>query len=93
MAFYVLFVLTALVLIGLIGLIWQAWSNYTQVSPEDEAFERNIASLNDAQANRVSDHQLRRTIDTDTGWQIMVQRGMADQKRRREHRQPRKPRR
>jgi hypothetical protein len=90
MGFYLLFGVSALLLLGLIVLIWQVWGNYTQVSPEDEEFERSMASLNDAQANRLTDQQLRRKIDTDTGWQIMVQRGLEDNRSRSTRRRPRR---
>lgn len=82
MTAYLLFGLAALILVGLAFLIWRLWSNYAQITPEDEEFERTIASLNDTQANRLSDKQLRRPIDTDTGWQIMVRRGLTNRARR-----------
>jgi hypothetical protein len=79
----VLFLIAAVILVGLIGLIWRVWQSYVQVTPDDEAFEREIATLNDSQANRLSDQQLTRPIDTDTGWKLMVQRGQEGQRRRR----------
>jgi uncharacterized membrane protein YqiK len=85
----VLFLIAAVILIGLIGVIWRLWQSYVRVSPDDEAFEREIASLNDAQANRLSDQQLTRPIDTETGWHLMVQRGQEDTRRRRRQRPPR----
>ncbi len=83
MTVYILFTIAALLLIGLVALVWRLWGDYLQVSPEDEEREREIASLNDAQANRLSDQQLTRPIDTKTGWEIMVRRGGAGRPRRR----------
>lgn len=92
MTVYILFAAAALLLFGLIFMIWRLWNNYTRISPEDEEHERNIATLNDAQANRVSDQQLIRNIDTDTGWQIMVRRGLQGGRRSRSTRPTRPPR-
>lgn len=90
MGVFLLFGVAALLLLGLVALLWRLWNEYTQVSPEDEAFERSMVSLNDAQANRISDQQLRRPIDTDRGWEIMVQRGL-QRPRRRPRQRPRRP--
>jgi len=79
---YVMFALTAIVLAAIIVLIWRLWADHTRLSPEDEEREREIASLNDDQANRLSDKQLARPIDTDTGWSIMVRRGLGNRRRR-----------
>lgn len=72
---YLLFAVAAVLLIVVAALIWRFWQSYAQVSPEEEELDRSIASLNDLQANRASDEQIVRQIDTDTGWQIMVRRG------------------
>ncbi len=85
----VLFLIAAVIMVGLIGLIWRVWQSYVQVTPADEAFEREIATLNDSQANRISDQQLTRPIDTDTGWDLMVKRGQEGSRRRRRRRPPR----
>jgi hypothetical protein len=86
MTIYILFAIAALLLIGLVALIWRLWGDYVQVSPEEEEREREIASLNDAQANRVSDQQLTHPLDTDSAWQTMVQRGAGTKPRRRTRR-------
>ncbi|NJN17831.1 MAG: hypothetical protein HC822_16925 [Oscillochloris sp.] len=78
--------LAALILIGLIVLAWRLWGAYTQRTAEEEEYERNVASLNDQQANRMSDGQIRRPIDIDTGWDVMVQRGKPERRRRRRRR-------
>lgn len=89
MTVYILFALAALLLIGLIALVWRFWGDYVQVSPEDEEREREIASLNDAQAHRVSDEQLTNPPDVDAAWQTMVQRGASNAPRRRARRRSR----
>ena len=81
-----LFAVAAVLLVGLLALIWRLWAEHTRISPEDEEYEREIASLNDAQANRLSDQQLTRPIDTKTGWDIMVSRGGTGPSRRRRRR-------
>lgn len=80
---YLLFALVALLLIGLVALLWRLWSDYADRSPEEEALERKLASLNDAQANRVDDAQLTRPVDPDSAWQTMVKRGGAPRRPRR----------
>ncbi len=88
---YLLFGLAALVLVGIVVALWRFWADYANRSPEDEELERELASLNDAQAHRVSDAQLTRPVDPDSAWQTMVQRGGAG--RRPRSRAPRTPRR
>jgi hypothetical protein len=83
---YILFALAAALLLGLIAIIWRLWGDYVQVDPDDEEHEREIAALNDAQANRVSDQQLTRPVDADSAWQTMVSRGAAAPQRRRRRR-------
>ncbi|MEI7772471.1 MAG: hypothetical protein WCI67_20955 [Chloroflexales bacterium] len=87
---YLLFAVAALLMILLVALIWRFWQGFVQVSPEEEELERSIASLNDLQANRRSDQQIARQMDTETGWQIMVRRG---QRAAGGERGPRRPRR
>jgi predicted PurR-regulated permease PerM len=87
---YLLFFVAALLMILLVALIWRFWQGFVDVSPEEEKLERSIASLNDSQANRTSDQQIARQMDTETGWQIMVRRG---QRAPRGDRPPRRPRR
>lgn len=82
MLVYLLFGLAALLLLGLVALIWRLWRDYTQVGPDDEEHDREIAALNDAQANRISDTDLTRPIDADDAWKTMVQRGGAPRRRR-----------
>ncbi len=83
MTIYLLFAVAALLLLGLVALLWRLWSDYAQVDPEEEQHEREIAALNDAQANRISDQQLTHPVDTDAAWQTMVQRGGGRRRKRR----------
>lgn len=88
MSIYLLFGVAALLLLGLIAMIWRLWNDYAQVSPADEQRDRELASLNDSQANRVSDQQLTHPADTDSAWQTMVQRGAGAVRRSRPSRRP-----
>lgn len=72
---YLLFALAAILLVGLAALLWQLWKGYARITPEEEGYERSVASLSDSQAHRMSDEQLSHRIDPETGWRIMVQRG------------------
>ncbi|RRR74354.1 MAG: hypothetical protein EI684_07280 [Candidatus Viridilinea halotolerans] len=63
--------------------LWRAWAAFVRRTPDDEARERDLAALNDAQANRLSDSQLTRPVDTDGAWRTMVQRGDRRRRRRR----------
>lgn len=83
LSLYLLFALAAALLVALVVVLWRVWADYANRSPEDEELERELASLNDAQANRVSDSQLTHPVDTDTAWQTMVQRGGRPPRRRR----------
>ncbi len=82
MTLYLLFGLTALALVGLVALLWRLWREYARLNPEVEERERELASLNDAQAHRVSDQILARPPDPDAAWQTMVERGARGQRRR-----------
>lgn len=83
LSLYLLFALAAALLVALVVALWRIWADYADRSAEDEELERELASLNDAQANRVSDTQLTRPVDPDDAWQTMVRRGGAPRKRRR----------
>lgn len=83
---YLLFALAAALLLALVALIWRVWTDYAQVDPEDEERERELAALNDAQANRVSDQQLTRPVDLDSAWQATLQRGASGGRRGRRRR-------
>jgi hypothetical protein len=72
----ILFVIVVgILLVGLLYMLWRFWEDYARITPEETEYERDMASLNDAQANRFRDDQLTRQIDADTAWQVMVRRG------------------
>lgn len=83
MTVFVLWLIGALILAGLIGLLWQVWRSYASRSPAETAQEHDLVALNNAQANRVSDHQLTNPPDTDAAWRTMVERGNAPARKRR----------
>lgn len=69
---------------GLIALaLWRVWAAFVRRTPADELRERDLAALNDAQANRISDSQLTRPPDPDSAWRTMVQRGKRKPRRSR----------
>ncbi|MEF3274934.1 MAG: hypothetical protein K6356_11165 [Chloroflexus sp.] len=68
--------------LGLIALAaWRYWHEQINISPADEELMREIAELNERQANRISDQRLRSVIDPDEAWRIMVQRGQSSRRR------------
>ncbi len=77
-----LIALIVTLLLGLVGLAaWRYWREQVNISPEDEELTREIAELNDRQANRMSDQRLRSGVDPDEAWRIMVQRGQRSRRR------------
>jgi len=79
----ILIAVVTTVLLGLIGFAaWRYWREQVNISPEDEEHLCEIAELNERQAHRISDQQLRTMIDPDKAWQIMVQRGRKNTRRR-----------
>lgn len=77
-----LVIVAGVLLVGLVISLWRFWIDYANITPEESDYERGMANLNDDQANRISDDQLSRPIDTDTGWAIMVRRGQRTNRRR-----------
>ena len=71
----VLFLLFAALLLGVVYALWRYWDNLSRLSPEEEAFDKRVAALNERQANRISDEQLAQPISEDDAWGIMVNRG------------------
>lgn len=80
----ILFILTAALLIGIVYGLWSYWDTIAQRSPEEEAFDKRVASLNHRQAHRLSDKQLSGKINEDDAWQIMVNQGRRSTQRRQE---------
>lgn len=86
-----LFSVTAVVFAVVIYLAWRLWHDQTRLTREDEELKDRIIALNDAQAHRISDHQLRRPLDADDAWQIMVRRGRRTSARNRPPRPGERP--
>jgi hypothetical protein len=84
-----LFVIFAVLLLAIIYALWRYWFSIAQVTPEEEEFDERVAALNERQANRISDEQLRRPLNEDDAWQIMVRRGRRPPQRRRRVREDR----
>jgi|HigsolmetaAR206D_1030411.scaffolds.fasta_scaffold13094_2 hypothetical protein len=83
---WILITIIALLLFGWVSYAWYNWRNTTQFSEADEYYDKGVISLNDRQANRLSDNELTRPIREDDAWQIMVQRGRQSQRNRRSDR-------
>jgi hypothetical protein len=77
-----LVVFGSVVLIGVAIVLWRIWDGLTHTTPEEEAYERRVAQLNERQANRLSDDDLRRSSSLNEAWQITVDRGRRSGKRR-----------
>lgn len=78
----ILFLICTVLLVGVSVWLWRYWDRATQMTPEEEAFDRRVARLNENQANRVSDEELSQVVDDDSAWQIMVERGRKASRRR-----------
>jgi hypothetical protein len=79
----VLFLLTAVLLLGGVYALWRYWDNLARLSPEEAAFDERVATLNERQANRVSDEELTHPANEDEAWRIMVSRGQRGGRRER----------
>ena len=77
----VLFLFFAALLLGLIYALWRYWDSVAHISPEEEEFDERMASLNERQANRISDEDLSQPLSEDDAWSIMVSRGRRTGKR------------
>jgi hypothetical protein len=85
----VLFLICAVLLLGTIYMVWRYWDSLARISPEEEAFDERVASLNERQAHRVSDEELAQPPSEDEAWQIMVSRGRrAGARQRRDSKAP-----
>lgn len=65
----------ALLLLGWVFFAWRNWRSNTQFSEDDERYDEQVASLNDRQANRLTDDQLTRPVSEEDAWQMMIRRG------------------
>lgn len=83
---WILITIMALLLLGWVSYTWHNWRRTTDVTEEDEYYDRRVISLNNRQANRLSDQDLTQPIHEDDAWQIMVQRGRQNKRSRRQSR-------
>lgn len=77
----ILFVLFAAVLLGIVVALWRYWRSFARIGPDEEAYDQRVAALNERQANRLSDDQLRQPLTDEDAWNIMLRRGMQARKR------------
>ncbi len=82
-----LFLIFLLIIAIALFAIWRYWDRITRVTAEEQEYDERVAALNERQANRLSDEQLRRTVSEDDAWGIMVNRGRRDRERRRRPRE------
>lgn len=61
----VVFVLVVAIIVIALRLVHQYWNNRLNMSEEDEALERRMASLNERQANRRRDDEIVRLLRGD----------------------------
>lgn len=78
---FLLFLLSAALLVGLIVVLWRYWRTFANITPEAEAFDKRVATLNERQAHRLSDNQLAQRVTEEDAWGIMVRRGVRARRR------------
>lgn len=83
------FLVAAALLFGGLYMLRRLWWDYARVTEADEVFEQRVASLNNDQANRVSDELLTRPLNSEEAWKAMVRRGGRSARRERPPRRPR----
>jgi hypothetical protein len=79
-----LFLFLAAGVLAVVYGVWRYWNNLVEVSPEEEDYERQVANLNERQANRISDEHLTKPLSDDDAWQIIQRRGQRAMRRQRE---------
>jgi hypothetical protein len=77
-----LLLLFIVLLCGVLFAVWRYWDNLTRLSPEEEEYDERVAAMNERQANRLSDDQIRTPVTDDEAWNIMVRRGQREPRRR-----------
>lgn len=87
---WLLFASVAGLLLGGVGLAWYVWRATMRVTPQEEAYDDRVASMNERQAHRLSDERLTKPPSDEDAWALMVQRGQRQQRRRPEPRRPRR---
>jgi hypothetical protein len=58
-----------------VGLAWYVWRTTMRISPQEEAYDDRVATMNERQANRLSDEQLTKPPSDEDAWALMVRRG------------------
>ncbi|MDZ4717413.1 MAG: hypothetical protein SH847_03010 [Roseiflexaceae bacterium] len=79
-----LFLLLAAGVLAVVYGVWRYWNSLVEVSPEEKEYDRQVADLNERQANRISDEQLTKPPSDDDAWQIIQRRGQQAMRRKRE---------
>ncbi|HEU5015956.1 MAG TPA: hypothetical protein VFT66_25760 [Roseiflexaceae bacterium] len=81
--FFILFLLSAALLVGVVVILWRYWREYANITPEEEAFDKRVANLNERQANRLSNDQLAQSVSEEDAWKITLRRGAQARRRAR----------
>ncbi len=71
-------IVAAVAISGIALVMWRYWQEQLDMSADEDQYEREVAALNEKQANRYTDDELgdlSRRLDDDLAWQIMVRRG------------------
>lgn len=71
----VIFIGLGLLLIALVFVLWRYWHSLTNVTNDDDEFDRRLARLNERQTNRFSDDELTHPPSNDAAWDRMVKQG------------------
>jgi hypothetical protein len=72
---WLLFVGIVVLLGAGVGVAWYVWRTTMRVSPQEEAYDNRVATMNERQANRLSDEQLTKPPTDEDAWALMVRRG------------------
>ena len=62
---YLVFLVVAVLIVFVFTAVWRYWESSLNMSEEDEALERRMASLNENQANRRRDDEIVRLLRGD----------------------------
>jgi hypothetical protein len=72
---FFLFILLGAALVATVYGIWRYWESLVERTPEEDAYDKQVATLNERQANRMSDERLTHPLSDDDAWQVILQRG------------------
>lgn len=79
--FFILFFVSAALLAGIVVALWRYWRNVANITPEQEEYDKRVATLNERQANRLTNDQLGQKISEEDAWNIMLRRGARARRR------------